>query len=57
VSYFCNYIIDDACINKILNATGISSPQYTIKANGMKEVVFQFQKKMVMVIMLEEILI
>jgi len=41
----CEYKIDDGCINKILNATGISSPQYTIKANGMSGSTFSVPKK------------
>jgi len=45
VGSLCDYIVDDACINKILNATGISLPQYTIKANGMKGSSFSVPKK------------
>jgi len=42
---FCDFIVDNTCINKILNATGISSPQYTVKVDGMKGSTFSVPKK------------
>jgi len=41
----CKFIIDDSCINKILNTTEISPFQYTVKANGMKGSTFTVPKK------------
>jgi len=45
LSSFCDFIVDNTCINKILNATGISSPQYTVKVDGMKGSTFSVPKK------------